>query len=499
MKKVIALFLFMLLFFVVSCDKTSTNATTITESNSSTQTTELAEVIDLPFLKPLNLSQAMIGEFDNLLRGQMLYLSDDIMIHLTAEETTDSFTSGDRFITVFNGTSTDYPIGRDDFEFFMGFDQTNNTVYYYNGSSIKHSGDFIEDNELLFYGDKKFINPYLFAYGNNFYDYFGNNLTENFTGTKVIYKYGFGEDIYYHSYNYKETSDEICTISTYQLGNEAAIKNQTLSDGYECGSVKFSDSNYAIIDVYDGSNQIGYISIDKLGNIKTFYVDDYLPQGATLEPLNPFYVNYLYMYIKYENDLGEIYYLMSDLGINNVVTHYDYSDFLYLDEDIFIRESDSSYKFIRDEVTEFTYIEQAYSMGVFFSRVNDYIVINDVGMENLMSFYNLNTKEIEFDLDGYFNVAVGSEEDKILFDKGTYQIYDLINSTTTDLGISDTFKYINNEYGMFYNEDTVTILNFDTLESYEMNLVAKYTTDFNYSQSNYAFVVSYEGIYYILG
>ncbi|MDY0024244.1 MAG: hypothetical protein RBR66_04875, partial [Candidatus Izemoplasmatales bacterium] len=88
---------------------------------------------------------------------------------------------------------------------------------------------------------------------------------------------------------------------------------------------------------------------------------------------------------------------------------------------------------------------------------------------------------------------------KILFDNGTYQIYDLINSTTTDLGISDTFKYINNEYGMFYNEDTVTILNFDTLESYEMDLVAKYTTDFNYSQSNYAFVVSYEGIYYILG
>lgn len=498
MRKILMAFILVLFMSTTSCVGVTTVESEITSTNETT-TEFVDEILDLPFLTALDLPLDMINGFDTLLNGRILYLSDDIMIYPWAEDEEDLMFSGENFIRVNDGTINDYSIGRSRLEYLMGFDATNNVVYYNSQDSVKHSGDFSEENEINFYGDLKYIGPNLFAYGNGIYDYLGNNLTEEIDGVKVIYRYAMGENLVYHAYNYKETSDETCTIETYQLGNDQMVKSQALADGYKCGSVQYSNYHYAIIDVYDGAHQVGYISIDKNGIIRTFYAEDYLPDDAMLELFEPFGETSTYLYFKYKDALDDSYYMMTDLGVTNVISHYKATDFLYLDEEIFIRESDLGYKFIRDLSEEYMYIPQSGSMTVQFNRVDDYIIINDIGVTNLTSFYSMNTKEIEFHLDGYFYGIYGNVQNKIVYLSDTFHIYDLDTSFDIDLGLADTFKYVDNRYFILYNEDVINIVDTDTNQIYEMDKVAVYTTDSSYTHNDYAFVGFYRGTYYVIG
>ena len=508
MKKITIILLLVLVSSLVACQDSNTGLTTTQNGSSTSQSTSVpssastessSSILDLPFLQPLDLSQDMIDEFAFLMNDQMLYLSNDVMIHRWVEDPDGFVFSGDSYIRVYDGTSRDFSIGRSSLEYFMGYDEANNVVYYNSQDTVKHSGDFTEQNEIKFYGDLKYLSPDIFAYGNGFYDYFGNNLTEGVDGTKVVYKYAMGEELIYHDYNYKETSDDACTIDTYRLGSDASISSSTLSNGYECGHVVYSDYHHAIIDVYDGFHQVGYISIDKSGNLKTFYAEDYLPEGALLELFEPFGQTSSYLYFKYTDALDDSYYMMTDLGITDVISHYKATDFLYLDEDVFIRKSDQGYRFIQNGTEEYIYIPQSGSMTVRFDRVDDYVIINDIGTSDHTSFYNLDTKEIEFQLNGYYYGTYGDSQYKIIYLGNTYHIYDLSNSSDTDLGIYDTFMYVNERYFLLYNDDIIKIIDTDTSQIYEMERVATYTTDGTYSHNNYAFVGLYEGIYYILG
>jgi hypothetical protein len=490
---------------LIGCDTISSKTTVTTQGSQttsiSTTTTAPEVLLDFPFAKPLNPSAAILARLATSESKRILFLSDTVLIYYVV--TSAGINPTGKIVKIDAAGETEVATGG--FDFYLGFDATHNVHYILDDGDVDHLGTVSNADAWKFYGTMTYANPSLFAFGSAVYDYFGNKLavdTDN--RTRVIYDYMMGEEIVYHTYNHKKVQNLTCTLSTYRLGEATPLQIQTLGDGLLCGDIKYVDGNDAVIEVFRGMTQVGYLSIDKQGALKTFYASDYLPVGATLLESSAFGKSMRGLYFRYRDSLTYDYAMVTDFGMTAVVSVIDQSRCKYVDADLsIVSTSTNRNDFFSDDVKVFEYQPLSGSMDVSFLRVNDTILILDVGYpSNQISLYDIATNEVVAILSDALSYYQSESLGKLVYASSVTQelhVYDLATESDTPLLLSGETKRIDETHFMVLSDDQVIIVDLETLTTTALELVSIYTRNPRFSYYTFGVLAKLGNRYYIIG
>ncbi len=391
--------------------------------------------------------------------------------------------------------------------YFISFDPTSNVVFYANTNTDRVS-EFDLDGSMT-YGElsdlfgnitfsDNFVTPTMYLYNGILY---GTNTVDQFpqeTG-KITYVIPSWEK----AIGAFDTGDGQCIIHLYDDVFDTTSTNIEVSSSLNWGEFQYMKNGWRVYALYDQreSRYEGYFAINSTGNIQTYFPDEHLPVGISMDfnSEETIYNRHLRGIIfSYEENNTKHYVITSeDLSVVGVFEQseldsiiYFGSDYIMSYEDTTLTISDHSDSILYTYTSSFERI-----MNLYFEITDDYIIINET---------NTFGKQIDIvDRLEYISLYSGEYNGYTLFDDEIYLFDDnndeyLLNQqtwTVKSIGFNNANnrKNVTGDYLYQIDFDEVTVFEKDgtLIETFE---VVGYIT----SVDSYSVLIKIGDEYFVL-
>jgi hypothetical protein len=510
MKKIQILFLSFITLLLVSCGEQSTTSgitgTMASEITNSSETTTLNnESINpfegLNFISHLQLDPSVIDQI-NSSSGRIAYIDEDLYVYYEEGLSPSSFfVNNDGDIIEYD---TQQAMGYSD-DFIINFDVENNVIYYYDSPYIDSVPSTVNSSIDLYasrYRELKYYNSKYSLVANSFITFKGETLFSA-DGTVAFPYINIGDDLRFYSYESNITQDQGCSIKSYDGFNDTPEIN-LVHDEYTCSAEYQIKNRNVVIELMDHARLGGYVSITPDGEIHVmdFTVD--IPGFRSCVYDSFRVINEWIIYFQYEDADGESH---------SAVTSYDLSYIcidemslsmaiknVYVDQNYrFYKYSSTEYRLYKDEERFYTYTTRSSSFTfVFFFRFGDHGVVFETSTatgDGRITNINLADGSVVSYDKPMISVSFQVGNFILLIENSDCYLYDIINDNFITTGLSGAIKEVNSNYCLIYSDENVYLYDLMTNDYIQMNRIGHLRRTYQ----PYAFLVEYQGEYYLIG
>jgi len=497
MKKLLVIMMIGISIFLFSCEKSVTTTALITITGY------INPFEGLDFIRHRSFSPKMIAEIGKS-SGRIAYADDDLLVYFG-----QGTLQGSVFAYKDKTPAAAGPLALDGSDpLVMNYDVHNNVLYYANDSngrqSIKSIPQVVDESIELYAGRYRDINYYNSQYllaNSTFVSFTGDTLFTTNETTPFPYQ-NIGDELRFYSYHSGDVSEHGCTIKTYNGFTSTPVETLVHSE-YTCSRDYSIRDRKVIIPLINFNEMGGYATITADGEI---HVMDFAADIPNFDHYTSFLiVNEWVLCFTYVDLSGESHDVISSYDLKylktDMIAPSNASRVIYLDENtVFHRYSGNEFRLYYDGVKTYTYYTDADTTRCFydFYRCGDYGVFYELNMGTgagkLITVNLSNGAEIVHEINGlqfdYF-----SEEYVLIGDEDTVSLYDVASDKFIALEISGAFRKVNDDYFMLVSDSVIYLYHVASRDWFQLNRVAY----FRRNLSPYAFLVEYEGEYFLLG
>lgn len=494
----------------IASTEATTDATTVVSATTEAITTEVTTIETttsfinpfpgMDFIRRINISNDVVNKITNS-SGRIAYIDEEIYVYYEEGLNAASF-----FVDVSGVThefDTHAPMSFSD-NFIMNYDAEHQVMYYYANSRIHALPNDIDDEINLYASDIrdfKYTNSQYSLIANEFISFRGDHL---FTvGETTVFPYqNIGDELRFYSYNSGTSQDHGCTIQSYD-GFDDPISSTVVHDDYVCSSDYKIVNRHVIIEFIDFTTTAGYAIICPDGEI---YIMDF----ATMMPDFKSYDYDTYgvaggamMYFRYTDNSNESHHVatnfdLSYIGIDEMDSSMASKTKYAVGEYRFYQYSSTEYRIYKDDVKFYTYATRNSSgASVLYNMINGYGVIYETGMSGNGRLTRVDLNDGTTDVYDIWLLSVSGMVSHYLIcsDESGSFLYDIENDSRITLEADGAIKIVNDDYFLIYTDDLVYIYDVNDLSLTETNKVGFLRR----TLIPYAFLVEYEGNYFIIG
>lgn len=499
MKKILVLCLVTLLFGLISCGIDSSSTTTT--SNVVTTTTDVF-VHPFPqwaFMKKVDVDPAVLQAIRTS-SGRIAYLDDDLYLAY-AEGVNPS-----KFFVTYQGQTKAYDIKQSTAALFLlQYDVQNDVLYFVDDNrieSIPKTLDPTIDWHAHRSSEIKHIDSQSVVIRNTIMTIRGDTMFT--TNARLVYPYQrIGEDVRFYTYVPSSLGTGGCSILSYQGYDQEPISH-LVHETDEC-SMDFELYNRTvIIRLFKGSKLSGYATITEDGTIRTFSFVAELKDFQSYSDRSFRIINEFLVYFEYLDVAQTLHYVAASTDMSSVlvdVVNYSMAaNIRYLGNQCYFRKySNNEYRLYNGNVKLLTYQPYDTNMGyTTFDRFGDFGLILDVGVGisgGRITRIDLSTgDQIEHSFDSFHTYGkIGKHY--AFFGNGTIRLYDMENDLIFDTSIP----------GYMLSGTESTIISYTDSKVYIYDVASKQVVITNRighlrrTLQPYAFLVEYQGNYYLIG
>jgi hypothetical protein len=494
MKKTIIFIMTMIVMIsLIGCNDSNDSETT------TEQTTEFVDNLSdtYDFIDKVEFDGQLSGYFLEEDFLKVLYIADDILIYTVDNNSVvDNLIEVDTEVKVvtLDGVET-YSIGLHQIDTFLGYDSVNKVIYYSDSRIIYTAG--LGDKSIDYVVPVSSATLDFVVSSAGIYNYQSEKINSDDYNSLAFFKYYDKDDeIIYYSYNNSQVSNGYCQIERFSATDNTSLGVVEVANDIECKDVVYYDSDSIVISL---KYEDGYISLDKEGNISYFIQDNNNPEGFYPNLENGI-ARYQYPYFGYTNDSSEKKYVVANDKLSTFVEVDNYNSVIYIDDDIYVIRDGEDYLFYQEGINTYTYSSTAAYVSVSFSRLDNYLIIKDYYSSTIyiydmiqhVSFKSI-AGEMYLDLKDAF-IFVNPNE------IGKYYLYNLNDFTTITIESSFKLFYLNEDYFILYNDESIVMYEVDTLNQITFDNISTLTREGDFGQAIvYGFIGMYENQYYKIG
>jgi len=507
MKKSLIILLAVIIAMLTACDNTSAGTTTTTTtsaaSSASIESTTLTEFVnpfeEYNFIRKIDLAQDAVDMIEAGTR-RIAYLDNQRYFYY--EIGRDAST----FFMYSNGVVSEYDTRHtSSFEdyFITSYDAENNVLYASNGtytSSVPISIDSAIELYPSRNDDVLFTNSEYSLIGNRFMSASGETLFSN--GEIVVFpRQSLGDDLRFYTYESGEYGDHGCTILTYEGFSGEPIKETLVHSDLMCAEDYQIQNGYTIIKLTNFTSIWGVVIISPSGDIKV--IDYELDFPDLLFGLNgSFTVEDWCIYFEYRDNNSLDHKVVIDFNLNYIgidemmepiaekTVFLDYGYSLY-------QPSSTYYTLYKNQEQFFSFLIRNIHPYVKVNFYGDFAVIyeNSTGGEGRITRLDLRDKTyISYD-QSLFAGCFTSGQYLLYEQDGYFHLYDILNDSFYFLDITGTPMKVDGDSFLIYNDNSVYLFESDEMQLTELNKIGYFQKGIH----QYAFLVEYEGNYFVIG
>ncbi len=507
MKKLQIILMSIILLFLVSCDFfTRTSSTDANDISTNDITGDIStEPLENPFsglnfIRPISLTDSVLNKIQDS-SGRIAYLDEEIYVYYE-----DALFDLSSFYIDVDGETKEFdthqPMGYSYFHI-LNYDVDNEVLYYYRDGRIYNLPSDIEDDTNLYASSLRsvqYINSRYTLISGEFKTFRGETL---FSGSGIkIYPYtGYFDDHGFHAYSSDLVQDHGCTINSYDGFTDEPTNTTVVHDDYTCSASYSINNKYALIELIDFIRLGGYVTISPDGDVNVMDFEQMLPDFDSYVTDSLSIKNKCLVYFQYEDTSGTIHKVYTDFSLSyfKIDDPKTSSDFYFAnDEYLLYRQISTEYQLYKNEELLYTYTTRnATSANVYMHISGNYGLIyeTNISSNGRITRVNLNDgTSISYDISPFSAREVIGDFIIYVEDSDMY-LYNYVTDEKTPIGPSGKISLVNDDYFIISIEDKIYLYDLLNLEKTEMDQIGY----FNYYNYIYAYLVEFDGQYYIIG